>query len=44
MIAPHPEQVQKETWNAITEAARQTAGDDGRITLTNQVLVAAGQA
>ncbi len=44
MIAPHPEEVQKETWNAITEAARQTAGDDGRITLTNQVLVAAGQA
>ena len=44
MIAPHPEEVQKETWNAITEAARQTAADDGRITLTNQVLVAAGQA
>jgi SAM-dependent methyltransferase len=44
MIAPHPEQVQNETWNAITEAARQPAGDDGRITLTNQVLVAAGQA
>jgi SAM-dependent methyltransferase len=44
MIAPHPEEVQKETWNAITEAASQTAGDDGRITLTNQVLVAAGQA
>jgi enediyne biosynthesis protein CalE5 len=44
MIAPHPEEVQKETWNAITEAARQTAGDDGRITFTNQVLVAAGQA
>ena len=44
MIAPHPEDVQKATWDAITEAASQTAGDDGRIILTNQVLVAAGQA
>jgi SAM-dependent methyltransferase len=44
MIAPHPEEVQRETWDAITEAARQRAGDDGRVSLTNQVLIAAGQA
>jgi SAM-dependent methyltransferase len=44
MIAPHPEDVQKATWDAITEAVRATADDDGRIKLTNQVLVAAGQA
>jgi SAM-dependent methyltransferase len=44
MISPHPEEVQRETWDAITEAVRTTAGDDGRIRLANQVLVAAGQA
>jgi SAM-dependent methyltransferase len=44
MIAPHPEEVQRETWGAITEAVRQTAGDDGRIKLSNLVLIAAGQA
>jgi ubiquinone/menaquinone biosynthesis C-methylase UbiE len=44
MISPHPEDVQKRTWDAITEAARQTAGDDGRVVFRNQVLIAAGQA
>ena len=44
MISPHPEDVQQETWDAITEKARERAGADGRFTLTNQVLVAAGQA
>ena len=44
MIAPHPEDVQKATWDAITEAAREAADDDGEVRLTNQVLVAAGQA
>jgi enediyne biosynthesis protein CalE5 len=44
MISPHPEDVQRETWDAITEAVRATAADDGRIRLTNQVLVAAGEA
>jgi SAM-dependent methyltransferase len=44
MIAPHPEEVQRETWDAITEAVRATAGDDGRISLENQVLIAAGEA
>jgi SAM-dependent methyltransferase len=44
MISPHPEDVQRETWNAITEAARETAESDGRIRYSNLVLVAAGQA
>ena len=43
MISPHPEDVQKETWDAITEAVRAKAGD-GPITLTNRVLMAAGRA
>jgi SAM-dependent methyltransferase len=44
MIAPHPEEVQRETWDAITEAARERADSDGRVSLTNQVLIAVGQA
>jgi ubiquinone/menaquinone biosynthesis C-methylase UbiE len=44
MISPHPEEVQRETWEAIADAAREHAEDDGRINFTNQVLVAAGQA
>lgn len=44
LIEPHPEDVQKETWEAITEAAREFAADDGTVTLTNQALMAAGTA
>src|SRR4051794_34774028 len=44
MIAPHPEDVQRATWDAITEAARERADDDGRIKLPSQVLMASGQA
>jgi SAM-dependent methyltransferase len=44
MIAPHPDDVQTATWDAITEAARERADDDGRINFPNQVLVASGQA
>ena len=44
MIAPHPEDVQRETWEAITDAAREVAGGDGRISFTNLALVATGQA
>jgi SAM-dependent methyltransferase len=44
MISPHPEDVQRDTWGAIADAARAHAGDDGRINFRNQVLVAAGQA
>jgi SAM-dependent methyltransferase len=44
MISPHPEDVQRETWDAITDAGRARADDEGRIEFANQVLVAAGQA
>jgi SAM-dependent methyltransferase len=44
MIAPHPEEVQRDTWQAITDAAREYADGEGRVTFANQVLVAAGQA
>jgi SAM-dependent methyltransferase len=44
MIEPHPEDVQKQTWDAITEAAREVAAGDGTVTLTNQVLMATGSA
>jgi enediyne biosynthesis protein CalE5 len=44
MIDPHPEDVQKQTWEAITEAARAAAADDGSLTLSNQVLIAVGSA
>jgi SAM-dependent methyltransferase len=44
MISPHPEEVQRETWQAITDAARETADGEGRVGLTNLVLIASGQA
>jgi SAM-dependent methyltransferase len=44
MVSQHPQDVQKETWDAITEAARERTDDDGRIRWSNQVLIAAGQA
>ena len=44
MIEPHPEAVQKQTWDAITEAAREVAAGDGTVTLTSQVLMATGGA
>jgi enediyne biosynthesis protein CalE5 len=44
MIAPHPPEVQDETWAAITEAVRQAAADDGRVRFSNLVLLAAGRA
>jgi len=44
MIAPHPLDVQAETWVAITEAIREKIADDGTLTLTNLVLLAAGRA
>jgi len=44
MISPHPEDKQEEAWGAIADAAREHAKDDGRIELTNLVLVASGQA
>jgi SAM-dependent methyltransferase len=44
IIDPHPQQVQDETWAAITDAIRQTAADDGAVRLTNLALLAAGRA
>ena len=44
MISQHPEEVQQETWQAITDAAAERANADGRLEMPNQVLVAAGQA
>jgi SAM-dependent methyltransferase len=44
MLAPHPEDVQRETRDAINDAVREASGGNGQVTLTNLVLVAAGQA
>jgi SAM-dependent methyltransferase len=44
MLAPHPEDVQRETREAITDAVREASGANGQVRLTNQVLIAAGQA
>ena len=44
MIEPHPEKVQRETWEAITEAAREFAGGDGPVKTTSLALLAAGRA
>src|SRR5256714_10171156 len=44
IIAPHPADVQAETWAAITEAAGLVAEEDGALRLSNLVLVAVGRA
>jgi SAM-dependent methyltransferase len=44
IIDPHPQDVQDETWAAITEAVRQVAADDGKVRLGGLVLLAAGRA
>jgi SAM-dependent methyltransferase len=44
MLAPHPKDVQEETWAAITEATRQAAADDGSVSFSNLVLLAVGRA
>lgn len=43
MLAPHPQEVQDETWAAITEAVRDEAGD-GPVRLASLALLAAGRA
>lgn len=43
MMAGHPEDAQRDTWDAITEAVRDYAGD-GAVRLTNLVLLASGRA
>src|SRR3954447_26387414 len=40
MMASHPPDVQEQTWAAITEAAREYTGADGRVTFENVVLLA----
>jgi SAM-dependent methyltransferase len=44
MMASHPKDVQDQTWAAITDAAREQAGGDGRLKLSNLVLLASGSA
>jgi SAM-dependent methyltransferase len=44
IIDPHPPEVQEETWDAITEAVRAKAAEDGTISLTSLVLMASGRA
>ena len=44
LISAQPEEVQRETWDAIGDAARERADADGRVNLVNQVLIAVGQA
>jgi ubiquinone/menaquinone biosynthesis C-methylase UbiE len=44
LLEPHPQEVRDAAWNAVTEAARQHAGDDGTVTMTNKVLLASGTA
>ncbi len=44
MMASHPQDVQDETWAAITEAVAERAAGDGTIELKNLVLLASGSA
>ena len=44
LIDPHPQELQDETWAAITTAAAEHAGDDGSISQENLVLMAVGTA
>jgi Pyruvate/2-oxoacid:ferredoxin oxidoreductase gamma subunit len=36
--------VQRDVWQAVTDAARTHASEDGGVRMTNLVLLAAGQA
>jgi ubiquinone/menaquinone biosynthesis C-methylase UbiE len=44
MIDPHPQQVQDETWQAITDAVRAEAAQDGTVSMTSLALLAVGRA
>jgi len=44
IIDPHPQEVQDETWAAITDAIRGEAADDGAVRLSNLALLAVGRA
>jgi SAM-dependent methyltransferase len=44
LLAPHPPEVREATWAAITEAAAALADEDGRVAMSNLVLIASGSA
>jgi SAM-dependent methyltransferase len=44
LMAGRPQDEQDATWDAITEAVRQRAGGDGKVSFENVVLLAAGSA
>lgn len=44
LLAQYPQDVQDDAWGAITEAARERAGGDGTFTVSNQALLAVGEA
>jgi hypothetical protein len=44
MVEAHPKDVQEETWAAIADSVRDQSEDGGTVRLTNQVLLAVGQA
>ena len=44
MIAPHPPELQEETWAAITDAAREFADGDGPMKASSLALLACGKA
>ena len=44
MVESQPEDVQPKAWEAIAEDIRPEAGDDGKLKLSNRVLMAVGQA
>jgi hypothetical protein len=44
LVKSHPPEVQQDVWQAVTDAVRAHASEDGNVRLTNLVLVAAGQA
>ncbi|HEX8054629.1 MAG TPA: class I SAM-dependent methyltransferase [Thermoleophilaceae bacterium] len=44
LIDQHPEDVQRDAWAAVTDAAREVAGGDRPLTMTNVVLFASGRA
>jgi enediyne biosynthesis protein CalE5 len=43
LVEKHPPEAQAETWAAITESARERAAEDGKLTLSNLVLLASGR-
>ena len=44
MLKPHPPEVQQRAWQAVTDAARAYASEDGIVRFASLVLVAAGRA